>query len=121
MKIGNGAGARQREERLLSAQIHPLIFVVKFGVCRRRSFRGLKAGWRHVAVVFDGKAELIEDAADARGTQRVRSHQGSELRGSDLDGNAEQGDARLARTSAGSDNCRVGKAKACPPPAERFG
>src|SRR6185503_18402176 len=72
-----------------------LDLAVKFGVCRRRSLRGLKAGWRHVAVIFDGKAELTEDAADARGAQRVRPHQGSGLRGPDLDGNPEQGDAPL--------------------------
>ena len=61
------------------------------------------------------KAELIEDAADARGAQRVRPHQGSELRGPDLDGDPEQGDA--GRSAFGHQaafdeivNRRVGKA-----------
>jgi hypothetical protein len=51
-------------------------------------------------VVLDGKAELIEDAANARGAQRVRAHQGSELRGPDLDGDAEQGDAGVRHEAA---------------------
>ena len=46
-------------------------------------------------MVLDGEAELAEDAADASGTQRRRSHQGSGLRGPDLDGDPEQGDAWL--------------------------
>ena len=44
-------------------------------------------------MVLDGETELVEDAADARGPQRRRSHQRAGLRGADLDGDAEQGDA----------------------------
>src|SRR6185437_3004439 len=60
----------------------------------RRALGGSSAGPGHVAVILDGKAELIENAANPCGAQRVRPHQGSELRGPDLDGDAEQGDAR---------------------------
>ena len=51
-------------------------------------------------MIFDGKSELIEHAADARGPQRVGPHQRAGLRGADLDGDAEQGDARLVQNVA---------------------
>ena len=89
----NGAGTRQRIGALAELADPALDRVVIFGVRRRRALVGSNFRLGHVAVVLDGKAELIEDAADARGAQRVRPHQGSELRSPDLDGDAEQGDA----------------------------
>jgi hypothetical protein len=89
----NRAGARQRIGAFADLADPALDRVVIFGVRRRRTLGGRNFRPGHVAVVLDGKAELIEDAADARGAQRVRPHQGSELRGPDLDGDAEQGNA----------------------------
>ena len=88
----NGARARQQEGALAQRTDPSLDLVVKFGVGRRRSLGGLDAGGRHVAMILDGEAELAEDAADAGGSQRRRSHQGAGLGGADLDGDAEQGD-----------------------------
>ena len=100
----HSARARQQKGAFAERADPALDFVIKFGVGRRRSLGGLKAGWRHVAMVLDGETELAENAADARSAQRRRSHQRAGLRGADLEGNPEQGDAWLdsfgVRTSA---------------------
>ena len=69
-------------------------FVIIFGVGRCRAIRANHAWRSHVAMILDVKSELIEDAADARGPERRRPHQRAGLRGADLDGDTEQGDAR---------------------------
>ncbi len=70
-----------------------LHLVVESGVGRHRAV-GDDGRDRKVAVVVNAVVELLEQARDARRAQRVRPHQRAGLRCADLDGHAEQRDAR---------------------------
>src|SRR3954462_11356218 len=91
--------------------------MVEFRIRGRRPVRS-HLRYRKIAVILDVKSQLLEQARDPRRPQRRWPHQGAGLRGADLDGDTEQGDAGSvcfghARKFPG--NRRVGKALACPP------
>ena len=92
----NRAGLRQHVAACAERADPALDLVVIFGIRGRRFLRRCDAGRSHVAMVLHAKSELLEDTADARGPQRCRPHQGAGLRGADLEGDAEQGDAGVA-------------------------
>jgi len=92
----NGAGARERIGAFAEETNPGFHFVIIFGVRGRRTVRSDHRP-RDVAKILDAKFQLFEQASNAGGAQRVRPHQRAGLRGADLDGHAEQGDARLVR------------------------
>ena len=100
MKIGS-APERASSIGALAERANPALdLVVVFGVRRRRAV-GDERRVAPVAVILDGESELLEQAADAGGAQRRRSHQRAGLRRADLDGHAEQGDARFVDSAFG--------------------
>ena len=93
MKIGM-APERASCEGAFAERANPgFDLVVIFRMGRRRPVAGDRR-YREIAVILDRKSQLPEHAADAGRAQCIGPHQRAALRRADLEGDAEQGDAR---------------------------
>ena len=67
MNSGTRAGAGEFEGAFAERANPAFDLIIIFGIGRRRDFGGQSRRRCQIAVIFDGKIQLLEHAADARG------------------------------------------------------